>query len=234
MSCMFWQIVSTRCAATCRFEKGEELQRFLQRFVGFVPNLSYGWDKSRADLITAVLLCNGVMFISRDRGKPLQSFCGLTTKVSNARNAIISNVINTRKKISAFVVGATWLLTPYLPYDLGFIVVFQGEDREVKLLVGQPVPQRVPHGHITMGKGWIVLLCVHAWREHIEWKSAAATRREEVMWRHWSRKRLWPLPPWISLSLNIIESLKEISVNRAAVKCFQKQTSYFFAPKTLL
>lgn len=72
------------------------LQRF---FFGFVPNPSHDWDKSRADLITAVLLCNGVLFISRGSGKPLESFCGLTTKVSNGQNVIISKAVNAHTNI---------------------------------------------------------------------------------------------------------------------------------------
>lgn len=46
----------------------------------------------------------------------------------------------------------------YLSDDLGVIVVFQREDGEVKLLVGQTVSQRVPHRHITVGHGWIIVL----------------------------------------------------------------------------
>lgn len=61
-------------------------------------------------------------------------------------------------KISAFVPKFARFLSRYLPYDLSVIVVFQREDGEVKLLVGQTATQGVPHCHITMGHGWIVAL----------------------------------------------------------------------------
>lgn len=46
----------------------------------------------------------------------------------------------------------------YLSYNLRVIVVFYGEDGEVKLLVGQIVAQRVPHRHVTMSQGRVVVL----------------------------------------------------------------------------
>lgn len=52
---------------------------------------------------------------------------------------------------------------PYLPYDLGAVVVLQGEDGEVELLVGQPIPRRVPHCHVTVSQGGVVALRVHTW-----------------------------------------------------------------------
>lgn len=49
----------------------------------------------------------------------------------------------------------------YLSYQLGFIVILQRKDREVKLLIGQTVSQRVPNCYITMGKSWIIVLYIH-------------------------------------------------------------------------
>lgn len=61
-------------------------------------------------------------------------------------------------KTSSCLANITGLLTHYLSYQLGFIVILQGEDGEVKLLIGQSVSKRVPHSHLTVGKGGIVVL----------------------------------------------------------------------------
>lgn len=57
-----------------------------------------------------------------------------------------------------FGVNVSGSLPHYLSYQLGLIVILQREDREVKLLIGQTVSQRIPHSRITMGKGWCVVL----------------------------------------------------------------------------
>lgn len=51
----------------------------------------------------------------------------------------------------------------YLSYDLSIIVVFQREDWKVILLIWQTVSHRIPHGRITMGKSWVIVLGVHAY-----------------------------------------------------------------------
>ena len=51
-------------------------------------------------------------------------------------------------------------VTPYLSYDLSAVVVRQGEDGEVKLLVGQTIPPWVPHRRVTVSQGGVIALRV--------------------------------------------------------------------------
>ena len=51
-------------------------------------------------------------------------------------------------------------VTPYLSYDLSAVVVRQGEDGEVKLLVGQTIPPWVPHRGVTVSQGGVIALRV--------------------------------------------------------------------------
>ena len=49
---------------------------------------------------------------------------------------------------------------PYLSYDLSAVVVLQGEDGKVKLLVGQTIPPWVPQSGVAVSQGGVVALRV--------------------------------------------------------------------------